>query len=107
MLFNDAVSIPVSLTLNVYMIVNNVLWSVLRSGRDIVWRTRPVFSWWNLKKQRKTSDTVAGVLRERQSAPSKLQVRDISQFALSNCYIGVRPSNERNKFWPAAPDKMT
>jgi len=36
MLFNDAVSIPDSVTLNDYMLVNNELWAVLRSGRDVV-----------------------------------------------------------------------
>jgi len=36
MLFNDAVSIPDSVTLNDCMLVNNELWAVLRSGRDVV-----------------------------------------------------------------------
>jgi len=36
MLFNDAVSIPDSVTLNDYVLVNNELWTVLRSGRDVM-----------------------------------------------------------------------
>ena len=35
MLFDDAVSILDSVTLSVYMLVNNELWTVLRSGRDV------------------------------------------------------------------------